>query len=356
MSTREETWERLRIAGLVEGETPAPEKTDSPWYVRAMLGVAGWIGALFLLGFVGAGLAFVFKDEGIALVVGLLCCAGAFGIFRIARENNFLTQFGLAVSLAGQVMVGFGLTKLTRHIDSAEFFFMFALFEAALAAFVPNFVHRAWSAFAAVIALSFALALHGAAQLLPGLLAVTLAALWLNEFHWTTRGNAMRAIAYGLTLGLIQVDAQLLFGASSGLWHGRVDGLAIGPWIGPMLAGVALVWTAFRLLRRYAISPRSRVGLGAIIATAMIAAASIQAPGVSAALLIIVLGFANANRTLFGLGVIALLVYLSHFYYQLDITLLVKSGVLTGTGCALLAARYAMSVLFPHARKEQDNA
>jgi len=260
MSAREETWERLRSAGLVDGEAPAPEKTDSPWYVRAMLGVAGWIGALFLLGFVGAGLAFVFRDDGAALIAGLLCCAAA------------------------------------------------------------------------------------------------LAVLWLNEFHWAARGSSVRAIAYGLTLGLIQVDGQLLFGASSGLWHGRPHGLEMGHWIGPMLADAALVWTVLCLLRRYAISPRSRIGLASIIATTIIATASIQAPGVNAALLVIILGFANANRPLFGLGVIALLVYLSHFYYLLDITLLMKSGVLAGTGCALLAARYAMSVLFPRVRKEQDNA
>jgi len=48
--------------------------------------------------------------------------------------------------------------------------------------------------------------------------------------------------------------------------------------------------------------------------------------------IILLIGFSRGNRTLFGLGVVALLGYLSYFYYALQATLLVKSMMLAGSG------------------------
>jgi hypothetical protein len=100
--TTPQMWQHLRNHGLVDGDMPESSGSASPWYVRVMLGVAGWIGALFLLGFVGAAFAFVMKSMAAAMILGVLCCAVAFSIFRIARENDFASQFGLALSLTGQ--------------------------------------------------------------------------------------------------------------------------------------------------------------------------------------------------------------------------------------------------------------
>jgi hypothetical protein len=49
MSTmsRETLWARLRQASLVDGELPDPGEARVPWFVRVMMGIAGWIGALF---------------------------------------------------------------------------------------------------------------------------------------------------------------------------------------------------------------------------------------------------------------------------------------------------------------------
>ena len=63
-------WQRLLEAKLVEGEMPVIDQTQSltqPWYIRVMLGFSGWLGALFLMGFVGIfmGLA---GDHGIVTV------------------------------------------------------------------------------------------------------------------------------------------------------------------------------------------------------------------------------------------------------------------------------------------------
>lgn len=54
MSTTDtQLWQQLQEAGLVQGAEPPAREDRGYWYIRLMQGVGGWIGALFLLGFVG---------------------------------------------------------------------------------------------------------------------------------------------------------------------------------------------------------------------------------------------------------------------------------------------------------------
>jgi uncharacterized membrane protein len=61
-----------------------------------------------------------------------------------------------------------------------------------------------------------------------------------------------------------------------------------------------------------------------------------------AALPILLIGFATSQRALMGVGVIALLAALSHYYYTLATTLLAKSGALFATALVLLAVWYGL--------------
>jgi uncharacterized membrane protein len=60
-----------------------------------------------------------------------------------------------------------------------------------------------------------------------------------------------------------------------------------------------------------------------------------------------VLGYANANRVLAGFGILALIGYLSYYYYSLQATLLEKSALLAAAGIALLLARCALLRAWP---------
>jgi uncharacterized membrane protein len=112
-----------------------------------------------------------------------------------------------------------------------------------------------------------------------------------------------------------------------------------------------------QLLRRTGITPTERTG-GAILATAALAMALAWfAPGAATALLIVMLGFAGANRPLIGLGLAALGLFLSGYYYQMQATLLVKSLVLAVSGGLLLGGRRLWRIWLPPAGgKEQAHA
>lgn len=110
----------------------------------------------------------------------------------------------------------------------------------------------------------------------------------------------------------------------------------------------------WRLLIREAVEPASGTG-GRILAAAGIPAlAALKAPGLAPATLILLLGHANGNQVLSGLGVVALLGYLSFYYYSLEATLLHKSALMAATGLALLAARFLLQVWW-HAPPQRED-
>ena len=342
MDSAQTLWSELRQAGLVWADAPPTDADETPWYVRTMLGVAGWIAALFLLGFIGAALAFVMRSEGAMIGVGLVAIGGAYAIFRAAGKGAFLSQFGFAASVAGQALVIMGLAGTVKP-EHAAFWLIVAALEAALAIALPNFVHRVWSAFAAATALTVFLALSHAFFVATGLLSALVLAAWLGELTWASAHSIVRSSAYGLTLALLQavgfvafwtMDVERFFSQSGAQqW--------LQPWMGEGLAAAVLVVAVYQLLQRAGISPLRRDAMAALLAAALIGLASLKAPGIAAGLMVLLLGFAGGNKVLTGLGIAALLLYLSAFYYTLHSTLLVKSGVLAATGGLLLVTRFA---------------
>lgn len=358
MSARESLWMRLREAGVAEGDAPAPGEGGAPWFVRVMLGIAGWIGALFLLGFVGVGFAFVMKSSAASVMVGACACAAAVAVFRAAPRNDFVAQFGLAVGLAGQVLLVFGWGQWFERSSATGIALALAAQQAALFVLVPNFVHRVWTAWSGATALSYALVNSGLQAFVPAAATAAFLAVWLHEFDYPRRGELLRAGGYGLAL--VAVQAAVLHAGLFWLWWARgsisVLGGEAGAWLGALAAGAVLIWAVIVLLHREGLALGSGPGKVALSGAAILALVSLKAPGVGPAAAILVVGYANGNRVLAGLGILALLGYLSHYYYSLHATLLAKSALLACAGLALLAARFALQRWWPQSKGGAEHA
>ena len=340
-----ELWARLQADGLVEGDRPEREAEPAPWYVRVMLGIAGWIGALFLIGFIGATFITLMEDAASALVLGAACCGCAGFLFVKFREIDFAEQFALALSLAGQGLIAFGLGSALPS-GGPSLYLAIALVEAGLAIAIPNFLHRVLTSAAAAVLLSLAIAeleLHGLAA---PLLSAVLVFVWLDPRRWAREGRLWRPIGYGAVLALLLVETFRLFGATW-LFGFRPEDLGwsavYGPIVGRALTAAVLVWTAAALARRE-LAERSTFAL-AVGAALALGVVSLAAPGLASALLVLLLGFAAGNRLLLALGVLSLLGFVSHFYYSLHATLLEKSALLAAAGIVLLAAHWALGRL-----------
>lgn len=350
-------WELLVARGVADGDVPPRSEQRSPWYVRVMLGIAGWIGALFLLGFVGAVFAFVIEHAFAAVAVGALTCAGAALIFRSSRTGDFAAQFGLAVSIAGQGLIAYGLAE-GFGMKLWPVALSMAVVQAALFVLIPNFVHRVWVAWTGVFAAALALGDVGLHALALSLATAAFAWVWVREFDFGTQAEAARAGGYGLALA----SMQLAFMHGDQLWNSLLDGHGVNSAnaavvrLGTALSAAVIFWAVVLLLRRERVALGSATGRIALGGAAIVGLASLQAPGIGPAIAILVVGHANGNRVLAGLGVLALLGYLSQYYYALHATLLEKSIILICSGIALLLTRLALQRWWPLPQTGTPNA
>ncbi|MBE0625512.1 MAG: DUF4401 domain-containing protein [Burkholderiales bacterium] len=352
---RDELWGRLRDAGMAAGEMPEAGDARAPWFVRVMLGIAGWIGAMFILGFVGAGFAFVMKSSGAAFVVGAGACFAAVAIFRAAPKSDFVGQFGLAVSLAGQCLLVFGAAQWFGRSATGIALYV-TLQQVLLFILVPNFVHRFWTSWTAALAGAYAMLDAGLFAFMPAATAAAFLCVALFEFELARFGTMVRAGVYGLALAAVQtavlhgqlLTGWLLVGHDPGLLGGEA-----GMWAGRIASAAVLFVAAVVLLRREGLSLTSGQGRIGLAGALILAAVSLKAPGVGPAAAILIVGYANADRVLAGLGIFALLGYLSHYYYALQATLLEKSALLAAAGLALLAVRLAMRHWWPQTEEPE---
>jgi len=346
----DQLWASLQAAGVVQGDAPVSEGVEAPWYVKTLVAFSGWLAALFMLGFIGAGLYFVLENSVASLIVGGIMLAGSYAVLRMP-SNDFLEHLALAVSLAGQALVVWALFKLTGTSDGMAWI-LTALLQTALAIVMPNFVHRVFSALFAATALAMALAIGGVLYIFSGVVMFIAAWLWLNEFRFPLHIAKVRAIGYGLVLALIQVKGFVLFGMTSLGWRsGRDPSTLVQPWVGELLAAAVTLYVVWQLLQRRGQAASGRVGIAALAGTLLLCLASMEARGITVGMVIILLGFAGGNRVLTGLGIACLLFFVSSYYYLLDVTLLAKAQTLFVVGVVLLMLRWLMLRVVPKTKE-----
>lgn len=348
-------WLTLSTAGLVDGSVPEPGELESPWYVTVMMAFFGWLVAFFLLGFVGFGLFSALENSYASFLVGGFMVGGAFMLLR-APKNAFLEHFSLAISLAGQVLVIWGMFDAINS-KPAVLWFSIMVFQALLAVFMPGAVHRVFSSFATCFALSTALILVGIPYLASGVILLGAALLWLNEFRLPTVMQKIRSIGIGLVLAVIGIKSALFFSYNNLFWlgYGRHTEIMMAPWVGELLTGFVFLFVVWQLLQRLSHQLSIKLRIAALISALIIAAVSFETPGIIIGIVILLLGSAGSHRVLIGLGIAVLLFYISAYYYFLDTTLLMKALTLMVLGLVLLSSRWLMHHFLPSDNAGEDS-
>lgn len=362
MTVRYETtlWQRLSEHNLVTGDEPARTEDSAPWYVRTMLGIAGWVGALFMLGALFSGIAMIVDSALAAGVLGAMACLFAVIIYRMVRNNDFMAQFGFAISLAGQGLLVFSMLQGLQLFEGGEDYInqirllalMLAVLQVVLFLMIPNFLHRIWSGVIGIAAITFLLIQFGLYPFTTTLLLAATAIVWLQEFKWAKYSSMIQALGYSLVLVCFAhlITDNHVFGLSQ-FWQVtfgvRPLGGALGSNLTALLSGGVLLVVVWVVLQRTQLKLMSGKGLGALLLALLIAVVGVRTPGITIALVFVLLGYAHGNKVLTGMGLVTLVVFLSQFYYQLNFTLLQKSLVLFFSGIALLVVRQMMHVFWP---------
>lgn len=287
-----------------------------PWFVRAMTGVGAFIASLFLLVYLLA-VGAVTEANGIAFGLGM--CALACFVARV--RSDFITQACLAISLCGQLMVW--LVHAVRYGDPASTSAVMAVLELGLAILYPGAFGRFLSVNLTGLFLARWLTLTSpplAIDLLVLAVGALVAYLWLrqHDFLASSLGPAHGPVAMG--------SVTLLFT----LLVSTIARTSTLPEVG-LLAALGLVVLAVGSARAIGAHDKTLLGLSLV---GLICA---SAPGVMAAVLVLLLGFYRRNQTLQGLAIVFLFAFGSAYYYHLALSLLVKSAVLVVSGCIFLA-------------------
>jgi hypothetical protein len=322
----------LRSRGVIPDKShPAPE-LGRPWFVALLQGVAGWLAGIFLLTFMG--LMFRPESTGTILLLGGLLLAAAWVLYRADRNAVFLDQLALAISIAGQFAVAWGILKDDPSGLSVALTLL--ILQICVWLIMPNKIARTLAALFATIAwvftVRFLIRPGQGEQLLfddwggytpPMLGAWTVpvgwAATWLpilaivvwlirNEVQWMSSGirSHARPLLTGLLLGL------------------SLGGIATEPFtvfvLGTETMGLRFSWWALFPLLSVALAMFSAYG-----------------------------AFRTRSSALLGFAVFAALLHVSRFYYLYGTTLLWKSVIMLVVGAGLLLAGVALRKVAPEA-------
>ena len=143
-----------------------PQDEQPHWSGRFLLGMVGWIAALFLLFFLFMAFEQLTRDPNNALTMGMVLMAAALGLNRMATRSDLWDQFVLALALAADAWLLYGL------LDRLDLERRVALVRSdrllpRVAALFEHWLIRLFHSFAAAILLTLALACLGLHLLAP---------------------------------------------------------------------------------------------------------------------------------------------------------------------------------------------
>lgn len=333
--------EALVAEGYLTVEAPvevarvvAAEETSTPWYIQLAVGVSAWIAALFIIGFIVTGI-FLTESAVAYSVTGLLFCGAAVGVKRFFPRSIFAGQLTLAVSLAGQGLFISGVGIGTEEIVPTALATI--LLEAVLIGLYPGNLHRFISALVIVGALLAILLVEAELYESTHILVIGLAGLALLAWYGDTRFMVEGWADLSRPLGYAAVVS--MFGLLVPSAIPEVD-FAEAWWVSTL--GLLLIFYALLFLMRKRDNLQlSQTMMGAVAGGGLILAlVTWQAPGIVAAITMLLLGFWRGHRLLMGLAIGFLAFFIGAFYYNLDLSLLEKSWILLASGILLFIARY----------------
>lgn len=310
----------------------------SPWYIETFLAIGGVFAAIFGCGFVGSFLGLIltqFDDFGPPLlVIGLIVFSGATAL-RMKTGNGFTRHFFNTLILVGSITAIFGVGVIMEDIEPPIFL---AILLAILTLFmVRDRIIEFLSALTISGCVGFELyyRLEGAMpETLFLVLATGLGVFFLTRpvgkrLFWSA-GTAFLVAPALLGILLVHFERfERLIGEDV------LDPISWAPRLASLLVlGAAVVWVNISNKERKAWRPPLFILIPLVLAMALLPF------GGASALLLILLGYILGSRSLAIVGVLLQIYFLYMFYYDLGLSLGLKSYLLMITGVIFLGVWY----------------
>lgn len=310
-----------------------------PWYIRTMVGFGAWLASLLLIGFV-ASLSLAAGGDYIFVGGVLIACAV---LIRHKASGDFLIQCAIASSLAGQALVAFGFTDATGH-DEVEAFLGTAVVLSTLLFFIfPDRIHRVIMVLLGCGSLTTLLYFWEVNALIPFLGPMLTGILIALHIRLPKLASSRHALLIQPLMSGLMLSAfgNLMLSTVYLLPELKTDFVFYPrPWISTILLGVEFVYFGNLIWPDIAGTTEAKIHIlfnGLMIA---VIACAWHAPGLILGLIVILIGVQSGRITFTGAGIGFFALFLTAFFYGIEVSLLMKSITLLSTGIAILILRW----------------
>jgi len=324
---------QLNEAAISDALTRIQER-ESSWIIKIVSVIGGILATQFFSGFIFV--SGIFNAAISSLVVGCIFLVGS--IFFIRRTNQLvLDTMAVTSYLLGYVLLGVGLNMLHWNDNASA---AIILLIAAAAIFFMQ--HRVLAFFTFVIFMSAAVFLFynnhlgNWSQCWPAVLAVLIVWMYWKEaviiqFHPRTNDWYQPLL---ITLVLFFIGFLQLLGKRH-----LVEGIGTYFSYTSLWLMALFGWVLYQILPAFGVVMQSQK-ITLLVIVLLIILPTLRSPAIAGILLLLLLSFRSGDRWVWIISLLALVVFMFEFYYDLDYTLLTKSYILMGTGMGLLAFYY----------------
>jgi len=324
---------QAKIADILKNEQPA-----TPWFINALIVISAWVSVLFLVLF----FAVLIRDIDWLIPSGLILIFTTIYLQLIKTQTDsfFLNQLVLPFNLTGQIFVIAGIAIKGNIEITALATFIMAL---VLIAIYRDSILRFLSvllATSAILVLCYEFKIYEAVHFLIVLMAAAAIWYWITEaqhFNNQIMLELYEPLRYGFVIALQLLLFLSIFPHSR--WIPPITW-----WFSSLGLTILLLTLEYYLLQKNSVSIIKRYTI--FVSTILIALFLYQAPGIIAAIILLILAFQRGNRVLMGISIIFMTVFFVAYYYHLNISLLMKSISLISAGAGLLILRFVSKQIF----------
>lgn len=345
-------------------DTPTHSTVRTPWYIQLLLTLSGLFSGGLITGFLMVIFGNTLRDTLMKLILSGLLLLVSFVLFNLGlfkRQNphtlhkpyTFSDGLAFALSLSAQVFLAVALVE--QFETTVTVISTFMLLQLILLIVFKDTLHRFFSAFIALGCLVWLLSYFQLPELSAPLLALIASVVSLPNSKVRTAAQAsdtpnrytlFRPLNYASTIVLLMVSVVFIVAENSQSIVGIAGDFVYNYFLSQGLLIAVCLYVAHIILNQYSLKLTSKIGRLIALAVIGLGVVSIYISGVLATSLVIVLAIANANKTLLALGISALVGYIFWYYYQLDTSLLQKSGSLLAVSLVLFAIYKLINIAY----------
>ncbi len=310
------------------------QKAASAWYIRLMMVFGAWIASIFFL--LAIFIAELVKSAESALVMGTVWIIAAVFLRRKASQT-FPVQLALALSVAGHIMFCYALADIFN--DALAAVVSMIVLSIVLYPLYKDVLHRFLSPLSAIAFIIFWIYDEKFYWMFHILILAEIVAVAILFTNAKIKSD-FRPLAYAFAVAIPATLLLILIGEPIRFLF-RYNGWLNFDWlIAKVIFSFALLW-----LYQWALGSLERLKqppiLFGVIATLILG--FISTPGLLAALWLMILGYSLRDYILIALATIFFPVFITIYYYNLDLTLDIKSYILIASGIIFLLMRWYLS-------------